>query len=102
MKGDFGVFDGADLLARFDDWDTADEWRADALQLTLPEYFRRPEYDDLDVVELPRDFDSWYEPMHRMLVRLRVLRNTDLAIRRCLARMEAAQRLREGVRSAAA
>lgn len=59
VKGEFGVFDGVQLLAEFDNSVDADEYRNDALQLNLPEYVRRSPYDDLQVCEVPEDYRLW-------------------------------------------
>lgn len=73
MKGEFGVFDGVELLAGFDNSVEADEYRRDALQLNLPEYVRRAPYDDLQVCEIPEGYELWA----RLLEGLRRSRRQD-------------------------
>jgi hypothetical protein len=99
MNGSIGVFDGPDLLAEFGDDVSADEYRSDVLELNIPEGFRRSEYDDLQVHEVPEDYPLW----QRLLTGLRASRNQDLAVIRALRRLRTAQRARrEGVRDVAA
>jgi hypothetical protein len=91
VNGSIGVFDGTDLLAEFGDDDSAEEYRSDVLELNIPEGFRRSEYDDLQVYEVPEDYPQW----HQLLRGLRASRNQDLAIIRALRRLSAAQRDRQ-------
>lgn len=95
MKGDFGVFDGVELLAEFSDDVSADEYRRDALQ--LDQAFPCSEYDDLQVYEVPENYATWY----RLYTGLCRLRNQELAVTRCVQRLRAAQRERAEARRAA-
>lgn len=98
IYGEFGVFDGVDLVAQFSNDQDAEEFRVDALQLNYPEGFRRSEYDELQVYEIP----AGYALLHRLLVGLRASRNQDLAVSRALANLKLAQWERAEVRRAAA
>lgn len=103
MKGEFGVFDGVELLGTFDNDVDADEWRSDALQLNLHECVRQSPYDDLQVYGLPDDWDpARYDLMFRLLRGLQVSRRTDRSIERCLRRMSLAQKERAEGRHATA
>lgn len=97
VKGVFGIFDGVDLIAEFGNDVDAEEEREALLELHVPEGFRRPAYDDLQVYEKP----DAYDPLHKVLVRLRKARNEDLAVVRCLRILQAAQADRAEVRRAA-
>lgn len=55
-----GVFDGVELLADCADMDAAEEYRRSALELDHPEGFRRSPYDDLQVAEIPEEYDLWW------------------------------------------
>lgn len=70
---EIGVFDGVELLAGFDNHTDADNYRSDALQLNLPEYVRRSPYDDLQIWDIPEDYDQW----NRLLRALRRSRRED-------------------------
>lgn len=97
VYGEFGVFDGVDLLAAFSNDQDAEEFRADTLQLNFPEGFRRSEYDDLQVYEIP----AGYALFHRLLVGLRASRNQDLSVAKTLVDLKLAQWKRAEVRRAA-
>lgn len=98
VSGEFGVFDGVDCVARFSNDVDAEEFRDTALELYVPEPFRRPEYDSLQVYEVPEG----YAQLHRLLGGLRKSLFADLAIERALTRLRQAQRDRAEVRRAAA
>jgi hypothetical protein len=99
VTGDFGVFDGLELVAEFDNDVDAEEYRAELLQLNLPEYVRRPLYDELWVGEVP----TGYRDLLRLYLGLRRSRVQDLVIARALKTLEDAQRKRaEAVHCAAA
>lgn len=100
MRGNFGVFDRAELLAEFGDSIDAEEHREDLLEVNLPEHMRCSpyEYDDLCVYEIPRNYEVW----QRLLVGLRRMRNQELSVLRSLQVLQAAQRERSEGRSAAA
>lgn len=98
VSGEFGVFDGVDCIGQFSNDQDAEEFRDEALELHIPEPFRRPEYDDLQVYEIPQG----YAQLHRLLVGLRKSLFTDLAIERALAQLRQAQQERAEVRHAAA
>lgn len=98
VAGEFGVFDGTDCIAEFSNDVDAEEFRTDALQLNLPEPFRRPEYDDLQVHEVPEG----YAQMRRVLDGLKKSKATDRAIERALTRLRRAQEERAEVRRATA
>lgn len=59
VMAEIGVFDGVKLLAEFDNSTDADDYRRNALQLNLPEYVRRAPYDDLQIWDIPEDYDQW-------------------------------------------
>lgn len=98
VSGEFGVFDGVDCIAQFSNDQDAEEFRDATLELHVPEPFRRPEYDDLQVCEIPEG----YAQLHRLLVGLRKSLFADLAIERALTRLRRAQGERAEVRRAAA
>ena len=77
MTGDYGVFDGIELIAMFSDDNDADDYRRQLLELDRPEIFRRPEYDDLQIREVPENYDLW----RRLIDGLRRSRDYDLAVR---------------------
>lgn len=90
MTSVIGVFDGLELLGEFVDDVAADEYRRDLLQESLPEHFRRSEYDshDLEVHEVPEDYELWW----RLLSRLRRSRSADCVVEQLCAVAEEAQR----------
>jgi hypothetical protein len=88
MDGLFGVFDGVDRVAQFSDDEAAEEFRREALELDVPEFFRRPAYDDLQVYEVPQGYDV----LHRLLLGLRRSRNQDLAVTAALTRLNRERR----------
>lgn len=100
MDGNFGVFDGVELLAEFGDDEAAEDYRRDLLQLDLPEHLRAPLYDDLEVREVPDDPD--FIALGAFVSALNASRNRDLAIARCLRRLREAQHVRAEARRAAA
>lgn len=91
MDGSFGVFDGLCLLAEFSDDEAADRYRRDVLQLDFPDGYRRSEYDDLLVAEIPEDYsDAW--PL--LIKALRRSRQQDRTVEKCIAVLRAAQEVR--------
>lgn len=79
VDGLFGVFDGVRMLSEFGDDESAEEFRREALELDVPEGFRRSAYDDLQVRELPEGFDGReYAQLCRVLDGLRASRIADL------------------------
>lgn len=94
VDGRFGVFDGVDCLAEFSNDVDAEGFRADALELNIPEGFRRSAYDDLQVYEIMPGYDLWY----RLYQGLKRSRNQDLAILRAIYRLRQAQSERRTVR----
>jgi hypothetical protein len=91
MDGSFGVFDGLALIAEFGNDEDADVYRRDALQLAWPEAFRRSEYDDLFVAEIPEDYsDAW----PRLVAALRRSRRQDRTVEKFLTVLRAAQKER--------
>lgn len=91
MDGSFGVFDGLALIAQFGNDDDAEAYRYDALQLAWPEGFRRSEYDDLLVAEIPEDYsDTW----PRFVAALRRSWRRDRTVEKYLRVLRAAQKER--------
>ena len=90
VDGIFGVFDGVDCIARFSDDEAAEEHRSEVLELHLPEGFRRSEYSDLQVYEVPQGYDL----LHPILMGLRKSRNQDLAVERAVKWLRLAQQVR--------
>lgn len=70
MMGNFGVFDGVELLAEFGDDESADEYRRALLEIPAPLY------DDLQVAEVPEDYERWI----RLLEGLKKSRAHDRAL----------------------
>lgn len=97
VSGAFGVFDGVEILAQFGDDEDAEEYRAEVLELNVPEGFRRSAYDDLEVHEIPDDYDQLYGA----LTALRKARNQDRAVLHYLQVLRDAQRERAEARRGA-
>jgi hypothetical protein len=98
VYGEFGVFDGVDLVAQFSSDEDAEAHRDEVLELHIPEGFRCSAYDDLQVREVPGEYDL----LIRLRDGLREARNQDKAIEQALARLSRAQHERAEVRRAAA
>jgi hypothetical protein len=81
------VFDGLELIAEFGTDEDADEYRRDALQLGLPEGFRRSEYDDLFVAEIHEGIVLGL----RLIAGLKRSRQQDRSVERCLDWLRLAQ-----------
>ncbi len=94
VTGVFGVFDDLELLAEFGNDDDAESYRSDVLELNVAEGFRRSAYDDLQVAEVPEDYD----PLYRTLKGLRRSRNQDRSVERFLEVMRIAQQQRAEAR----
>lgn len=82
MQGDFGVFDGVELIAEFVDDESADAHRRLILGLDSPEWCRTSEYNETDlfVARIPDGIDGpvrEYELWMRLLTGLRVSRARD-------------------------
>lgn len=91
MDGSFGVFDGLALIAEFGNDEDAAVYRRDALQLMWPESFRRSQYDDLFVAEIPEDYsDTW----PRLVAALRRSRRQDRTVEEYLDVLRVAQKER--------
>lgn len=91
MDGSFGVFDGLALVAEFGNDEDADVYRRDALHLAWPEEFRRSQYDDLFVAEIPEDYsDTW----SRLGAALRRSQRQDRMVEKYLRVLHAAQKER--------
>lgn len=100
VTGEFGVFDGVDMLAEFADDESAEEYRRDALELNIPEGFRLSAYDDLQVAEVRGGFAE-YGSLHRTLRGLRASRRQDKTVTSCLQLLRAAQHNRAEARRGA-
>lgn len=91
MDGSFGVFDGLALIAEFGNDEDAEAYRHDTLHLAWPETFRRSEYDDLLVAEIPEDYsDTW----PRLTTALRRSQRQDRTVEKYLRVLRAAQKER--------
>lgn len=91
VMGAFGVFDQTELLAEFGDDESADEYRRTALGMD------RPLYDDLQIAEVPEDYELWL----RLLKGLRKSRAQDRAVETACRWLRLAQWERRLVRNSA-
>lgn len=77
VDGRFGVFEGHTLVGgvEFSDDVSAEEYRSELLQESLPEHMRSPAYDphQLEVREIPEDYDNF----QRVLSGLRASHEED-------------------------